>query len=236
VCFSSTSFSVPSAREWKNQMYKGGHTMKLKNLSQYKSLAAISLCAIAAIISITLNPPSSCGTKVSNKATAQNIKAYINDCHHKNMQPTITAKFGHNLSGMMLRNIDFSGADLTNVDLSYADLTSSNFTQANLANSNLTNALIINAQLQEANLEYTNLTGAFLNYSDATNANLSFARMVETDLSYANLNHATMNRTTLFDPILGFTDFEGSSIKEATTNISRIIQSDTYILPVQTEL
>jgi uncharacterized protein YjbI with pentapeptide repeats len=117
-----------------------------------------------------------------------------------------------NLSGALLRELDFSGVDLHHAILDGADLTNSNFDDANLMYCSLRRARLIGTSMNWAILFGADLTGALLidtNFSDAMLANTTFqdVHMRKGTLAGANLTGAKVLDSTFAD-----VDFAGSDV------------------------
>jgi uncharacterized protein YjbI with pentapeptide repeats len=109
------------------------------------------------------------------------------------------------LSGKILRNVDFSNADLSGADLSRADLRSATFHGANLSGANL----------QNANLKRSSLLGA-----DLSRADLRCATFHGANLSGANLQNADLKRSSLLGADFTGADLRGADLTQATVEDS----------------
>jgi uncharacterized protein YjbI with pentapeptide repeats len=109
-----------------------------------------------------------------------------------------------NLTGALLRNLDFRKANLAGADLRKATLSFSDLREADLAGAKLDEAKVSGAKCGGANLANATLKGAWLDgvsfkQANLAGADLSAARVEDADLCGADLTGATLDRVFLKD-------------------------------------
>lgn len=115
---------------------------------------------------------------------------------------------GHDISGLILRDISLAGSNLEGQQLARVDLSNSNLEGVNLQHADLSNAILAG----------TNLTGA-----DLRNATLAGAVFKSANLKGIDLNHIDLHKSDFTGANLSYVDFRGanlSKVKMAGANIT----------------
>jgi uncharacterized protein YjbI with pentapeptide repeats len=127
---------------------------------------------------------------------------------------------GLDLSGLFLKDLDFSGAVLT---------------RANLKNTDLSSSVLANTKMQEADLSGSDLTGTNFSEADLNKADLSRACLKDADFTSGILSEALLNRADLTRTIFEKAKMDKAEIKSAFgknayftgTDLSKAILSES---------
>ncbi len=106
---------------------------------------------------------------------------------------------GSNLAGQQLARLDFSNSNLADVNFQGADLTSTIMTGANLSGAKFIGANLKGAIFKSAHLAGVDLRGIDLSKADFSGANLVNCDLRETNLTKAKLSEANITSSKLWN-------------------------------------
>jgi uncharacterized protein YjbI with pentapeptide repeats len=157
-------------------------------------------------------------TQSDNKMIVTGVNfEYLLDCSGINFT-------GKNLSGLDLRNRNFTNCDFSGTILSYSNLSNANFTNSNFYKTNLSYCIMNNVILDEVNFFEPNFTGISLSSNNLNfvlpggfkfvnncfigpNLNLDGMDLSGVDLTNVNLNGCSLRNTILTNTIVKGTNF-----------------------------
>lgn len=119
---------------------------------------------------------------------------------------------GFDMSGMDLRQVDFTDADLHCANLSGSDLTGADFFGACMSDANLMGAKINNANFKKACMSFATLTGAVISHSWFDGADLGLASFDGAVISYTHMEGVRMVRATITDASLYVVMMSGADL------------------------
>ncbi len=119
------------------------------------------------------------------------------------------------LSGVLLRESNFTNTELVGSKLSNANLRDADLTNADLRESDLTDAYLRDADLTDADLRESDLTDAYLRDADLTDADLRESDLTDADLQGTNLLNADINNSSLPEANLLNADLTDANLREA---------------------
>jgi uncharacterized protein YjbI with pentapeptide repeats/class 3 adenylate cyclase len=158
---------------------------------------------------------------------------------HSNMLMAITRNTklekidfsGHDIGGLMLRNVSLAGSNLAGQQLARIDFSNSNLVDANLQDADLTSAIFTNAKLAGANFKGANLKGGIFKSAMLEGVDLRGMDLTKADFSNANLAHCDLRETNLSKAKLTDAVISGCKLWNVTTTgwiISNIQCSFAY--------
>lgn len=104
---------------------------------------------------------------------------------------------GHDVSGLMLREVSLAGSNLAGQKMSRIDLSLANLSGANLENADLSGAVLHQANMVGANLKGVKLVGASLKSAQLSGADLSGIDLSHVDFTGADLRHCDFRSANL---------------------------------------
>ena len=99
---------------------------------------------------------------------------------------------GHDISGLILRDISLAGSNLENQQLARVDLSNSNLAEVNLQRADLSNAILSGVNLSGANVRDALLVGAVFKSANLQGVDLSHMDIHKSDFTGANLVDADL--------------------------------------------
>jgi len=165
--------------------------------------------------------------KVIQSAVYQGCVPYLNSCFCSSDREGMSMNLaGVDLSGLVLRNFDFTGADLTGANLQDSDLVGGLLNSATLKKANLTGADLTRTRMSGADLSGSKLTGAKLFQTqfmraNLTDANLKTTKLTKCDLSFANLDGAKFVAASLTE-----VDLTGCTLRKTDMSWATFVLTD----------
>jgi len=170
---------------------------------------------------LKLQPPSSLSTNSQSPKLPQEVIIHVKGKRLTREEAIEAVAFAQrynrtvdlshtNLSGIDLRQIEWSDAFLGGVNFQHADLYQANLRHCFIERANFQQANLVQADLTESNLKQCNLVQTNLQETCLNNANLTRA-----DLTGAKLNQATLEWANLSQAILDEADLSGASLTNA---------------------
>lgn len=117
---------------------------------------------------------------------------------------------GHDISGLMLRDVSLAGSNLEAQQLARVDLSNSNLSGVNLQGADLTNTLFTGANLTNADLRGASLSGAIFKSANLSGVDFNGMNLHKADFTAANLSHCDLRSADL-----GKTKLVGANITGA---------------------
>ena len=124
---------------------------------------------------------------------------------------------GHDISGLMLRDVSLAGCNLEGQQLARVDLSNSNLAGVNLQGADLTNTLLTGADLTNADLRSATLTGAIFKSANLSGVDLNGMDLHKADLTAANLTHCDLRNANLTKTKLTDANITGAKLWKITT-------------------
>jgi uncharacterized protein YjbI with pentapeptide repeats/class 3 adenylate cyclase len=124
---------------------------------------------------------------------------------------------GHDISGLILRDVSLAGSNLEDQKLARVDLTNANLSGANLRGADLSNAQLSGACFSNANLENTSLTGAQLKSAMLAGVNLRRMDLSKVDFTSADLSECDLREANLSKSKLANAYLNGAKLWNANT-------------------
>ncbi|HSC66736.1 MAG TPA: pentapeptide repeat-containing protein [Cellvibrio sp.] len=124
---------------------------------------------------------------------------------------------GHDISGLVLRDISLAGSNLEGQQLARVDLSNSNLEGANLQGADLSGTLFTSANLTNADLRGANLTGAIFKSANISGVDLNGMDLSKADFTAANLTHSDLRNSNLTKTKLAGANITGAKLWKITT-------------------
>jgi uncharacterized protein YjbI with pentapeptide repeats/class 3 adenylate cyclase len=124
---------------------------------------------------------------------------------------------GHDISGLILRDISLAGCNLEGQQLARVDLSNSNLAGANLQGADLTGTLFTGADLTNADLRGATLSGAIFKSANLSGVDLNNMDLNKADFTAANLTHCDLRNANLSKAKLASAKITGAKLWKITT-------------------
>ena len=124
---------------------------------------------------------------------------------------------GHDISGLMLRDVSLAGCNLEKQQLARVDLSNSNLEGANLQEADLSNTLFTGANLLNADLRGATLTGAMFKSANLSGVDLNGMDLYKADFTAANLSYSDLRNANLGKAKLANANMTGAKLWKITT-------------------
>jgi uncharacterized protein YjbI with pentapeptide repeats/class 3 adenylate cyclase len=138
---------------------------------------------------------------------------------------------GHDISGLILKNISLVGSNLEGQQLARVDLSNSNLEEVNFQGADLSNTLMNGANLANANLCDATLSGASFKAANLNGVDLSGQDLSQTDFTGASLLNCDLREANLTKAKLIKANITGAKLWKINTAgwiISNIVCSYAY--------
>lgn len=124
---------------------------------------------------------------------------------------------GHDIGGLILRNISLAGSNLAGQKLARIDMSNSNLEGVNFQGADLSHALLTGANLTNAKIKNANATGAIFKSADLTGVDLSGMDLQKTDFTNANLMNSDLRESNLDKTKLSAANITGAKLWKVST-------------------
>lgn len=138
---------------------------------------------------------------------------------------------GHDIGGLILKDISLAGSNLEGQQLARVDLSNSNLEGVNFQGADLSNAILSGTKLMNASFKNAKLAGALFKAADLTGIDLSNMDLTKTDFTGANLSNCDLRESNLAKAKLARANITGTKLWKITSagwNISDILCSYAY--------
>ena len=138
---------------------------------------------------------------------------------------------GHDIGGLILKDISLAGSNLEGQQLARVDLSNSNLEGVNFQGADLSNAILSGTKLMNASFKNAKLSGALFKAADLTGIDLSNMDLSKTDFTGANLSNCDLRESNLTKAKLARSNITGTKLWKITSagwNISDILCSYAY--------
>lgn len=138
---------------------------------------------------------------------------------------------GHDIGGLILKDISLAGSNLEGQQLARVDLSNSNLEGVNFQGADLSNAILSGTKLMNASFKNAKVAGALFKAADLTGIDLSNMDLTKTDFTGANLSNCDLRESNLAKAKLARANITGTKLWKITSagwNISDILCSYAY--------